>query len=126
MYIINFDIANERGGYYMSETKTAGQKLKEKLFINDKNGWKEATEAEKKVILSFSDGYIEFLNKSKTERECVKSAKEMAEKNGFKPLEKMKKLKAGDKVYSINRDKNIILAVIGTEKLEDEIGRAHV
>ncbi len=102
----------------MSETKTAGQKLKEKLFMNDKNGWEEATEAEKKVILNFSDGYIDFLNRSKTERECVKSAKEMAEKNGFKPLEKFKKLKAGDKVYSINRDKNIILAVIGTEPME--------
>ena len=30
----------------MSETKTAGQKLKEKLFMNDKNGWEEATDAE--------------------------------------------------------------------------------
>ena len=102
----------------MAETKSAGQKLKDKLFVNDKNGWEELTEAEKKVVLKFSDGYIDFLNTSKTERECIKTAKEIAEKNGFKPLEKVKKLKAGDKVYSINRNKNIMLAVIGTEPME--------
>ncbi len=102
----------------MAETKSAGEKLKEKLFVNDKNGWEGSSEAEKKVILKFNDGYIDFLNTSKTERECVKTAKELAEKNGFKPLEKFKKLKAGDKVYTINRGKNIMLAVIGTESLE--------
>lgn len=105
----------------MSEVKTAGQKLKEKLFVNDKNGWEEATENEKKVILKFNDGYIDFLNNSKTERECVKTAKAIAEKNGFKPLDKFKKLKAGDKVYFINRNKNIMLAVIGTEPFENGI-----
>lgn len=102
----------------MAEAKSSGQKLKDKLFMNDKNGWEESSESEKKVILKFCDGYIDFLNKSKIERECVKSAKEIAEKNGFKPLEKFKKLKAGDKVYFINRDKNIMLAVIGTEPME--------
>ena len=102
----------------MADVKSAGQKLKDKLFMNDKNGWEELSESEKKVVLKFSDGYIDFLNSSKTERECVKTAKEIAEKNGFKPLEKFKKLKAGDKVYSINRNKNIILAVIGTEPME--------
>ena len=103
----------------MAETKSAGQKLKDKLFMNDKNGWEELSETEKKVVLKFSDGYINFLNTSKTERECVKTAKEIAEKNGFKPLEKFKKLKAGDKVYTINREKNIVLAVIGTEPMEN-------
>ena len=58
----------------MAETKTEGQKLKEKLFMEDKNGWEELSEAEKKVVLKFSDGYIDFLNSSKIERECVKSA----------------------------------------------------
>lgn len=102
----------------MSETKTEGQKLKEKLLVEHKSGWETSSEAEKKKINKFCDEYIEFLNVSKTERECVKSAKELAEQKGFKPLEKFKKLKAGDKVYSINRNKNIILAVIGEDTLE--------
>ena len=102
----------------MSENKTEGQRLKEQLLVSNKNGWDETSEQDRKTIREFCDDYIAFLNRSKTERECVKSAVEIAEKNGFKPLEKMKKLKAGDKVYSINRGKNIILSVIGTESLE--------
>ena len=102
----------------MAETKTEGQKLKEKLLVEHKSGWETSSETEKKKISKFCDEYINFLNVSKTERECVKSAKKLAEEKGFKPLEKFKKLKAGDKVYTINRNKNIILAVIGEDTLE--------
>ena len=101
--------------------KTSGEKLKEKLLAKRENGWESLTEAEKKKVLKFSDGYIDFLNNGKTERECVTEAKKIAEENGFKPLEKYKKLKAGDKVYYINRNKNIILAVIGKDKMENGI-----
>lgn len=105
----------------MAENKTEGQKLKEKLCMKRKNGWEDLSETERKKILKFSDEYIKFLNAGKTEREFVKEAKKMAEENGFKSLDKYKKLKAGDKVYYINRGKNIILAVIGKEKLESGI-----
>lgn len=105
----------------MAENKTEGQKLKEKLLTENKCGWETATEAEKKKINKFCEGYINFLNNGKTERECVKEAKKIAEENGFKALEKYKKLKAGDKVYFVNRNKNIILAVIGEESLESGI-----
>ena len=105
----------------MAETKTEGQKLKEKLLAKRKNGWEDLTEAEKKKVMKFSDENIKFLNNGKTERECVKEAQKIAEANGFKALDKYKKLKAGDKVYCINRNKNIILAVIGKEKMENGI-----
>lgn len=105
----------------MAETKSEGQKLKDKLLVKRTNGWEDLTETEKKKVLKFSDEYINFLNNGKTERECVKEAQKIAEANGFKALDKYKKLKAGDKVYSINRNKNIILAVIGKEKLENGI-----
>lgn len=105
----------------MAETKTEGQKLQETLLAKHKNGWEGLSEAEKKKIMKFSDGYMNFLNHGKTERECVKEAQKIAEENGFRPLESYKKLKAGDKVYSINRGKNIILAVIGKEPLENGI-----
>ncbi len=103
----------------MSETKTVGQKLIDELLCNDKNGWEESSETEKKAILKFCDGYIKFLNTCKTEREVVKEAISLAEKKGFKPLDKFKTLKAGDKVYFINRDKNIFLAVIGANPIAD-------
>ena len=103
----------------MSETKTVGQKLIDELLCNDKNGWEESSETEKKAILKFCDGYIKFLNTCKTEREVVKEAISLAEKKGFKPLDKFKTLKAGDKVYFINRDKNIFLALIGVNPIAD-------
>ena len=43
-------------------------------------------EDEKKKAFEVSDKYMDFLNRSKTEREFVKSAKELANENGFKDL----------------------------------------
>ncbi len=102
----------------MAEVKTEGQKLSEKLLNHKKNGWEEVSEPERRKIMKFSDGYIEYLNNGKIEREIIKESEEIAKAHGFKPLASYQKLKAGDKVYYINRGKNIILAVIGKEKLE--------
>lgn len=74
------------------------------------------------------DEYRSFLDNGKTERECVKLASEMAEKNGFVNIETKDRLTAGDKVYFINRDKNVLLAVIGNEPCENgfNIVGAHI
>ena len=67
---------------------------------------------------TFSKDYIDFLSRSKTERIFTKNSVELAEKFGFKNVEEVKSLKAGDKVYSLNRGKNIALFVIGKEPIE--------
>lgn len=72
-------------------------------------------------VMNFSDKYIDFLNNSKTERLCVSTCIKLAEKAGFKSFESTEVLKAGDKVYALNRNKNIILAVIGTEDITEGI-----
>ncbi|MFR5829389.1 MAG: aminopeptidase, partial [Adlercreutzia equolifaciens] len=70
-----------------------------------------------------SSDYIEFISENKTERECVNASITMAEKAGYKPLakaiKKQRKLKAGDKVYAQTHGKALILAVLGTDPLED-------
>lgn len=71
----------------------------------------------KDEIMEFCDEYINFLNSSKTERLCVMTAEKEAINAGFKPIESYSSLKAGDKVYSVNRGKNIVLAVIGSEDI---------
>lgn len=96
-----------------------GNKLKEKLFNQKKNGWEGLTEKQRNEIFNYCNGYMGYLNKGKTEREIVKTSKEMAEKAGFKDINSMKTLKPGDKIYYINRDKNIYLAVIGKEPIEN-------
>ena len=97
------------------------ENLKEKLFNKKEVSWKDISTREKEAIYSFSKNYIDFLNKSKIEREAVCTAKKLAEENGFKDLSTFETLKEGDKVYFINRDKSMYLAVIGAEKLENGI-----
>ena len=96
-----------------------GETLKDKLFDKKECGWKDMNEEEKKAAFELSDRYIDFLNRSKTEREFVKSAKELANNNGFKDLMEFESLHAGDKIYFVNRDKSMYLAVIGSEPIEN-------
>ncbi len=83
------------------------------------NGWNVS--ADRQAVFDFCEGYKKFLNNSKTERESVLSAVKLAEKRGFAPLSSFSSLKAGDKVYSINKEKEMLLAVIGTEPIENGV-----
>ena len=96
--------------------KTDTQILKEKLFRPKKNGW-ESKQIDKNKILDFAKGYMEFINKAKTERECVQEFTKILEENGFKDITSTQNLKSGDKIYYVNRHKNIYAAVIGSDDL---------
>ena len=100
---------------------TETEKLKEELFRKKSTGWEGLEESIKNSIFEFCDDYIEFLNKSKTEREIVKTVKQMAENKGFKNINSYGSLKSGDKVYYINRDKSMYLAIIGENSIENGI-----
>ena len=88
------------------------------LLKNKKSGWEEVNDEEKKNIFTFSDEYMKFLNSAKTEREIIRETEKIARENGFKSLDEYSEVYPGDKVYFINRNKNIYLAVIGTESME--------
>lgn len=104
----------------MSE-KTQGEELKERLFDNKKNGWETISQEEGKEIFDYCKGYMDFLNKSKTEREIIKNATQVAKENGYKDIEEYETLKPGDKVFFMNREKNLFLAVIGKQNIENGI-----
>lgn len=99
--------------------KSEEKVLEEKLFNNKKSGWETLSEEDKKVVFKFSDEYIEFLNRSKTEREFVTSARTILDQNGFTDIANKESLKPGDKIYFCNRDKSMYIAVIGNKKLEE-------
>ena len=85
-----------------------------------KTVWEKADAKTISAIMTFGDEYRSFLGKTKTEREFVKEARALAEAKGFKDLATKKgKLKAGDKVYAVNRNKNLCLFVIGKKPLTD-------
>ena len=92
--------------------------MKEELFNKKVTGWENISEENKQNIFKFSDEYIYFLNKVKTEREAVCFMKKMLEENILKDINEIETINPGDKVYYVNRDKNIYAAVIGEEKLE--------
>lgn len=75
------------------------------------------SEAEKKEVFQFCDGYIRFLNASKTERLAISEAVRIAESEGFCDVATKDRLEPGDKVYFNNRGKGLYLAVIGTEDI---------
>ena len=83
-----------------------------------KNAWKKY-EGNTKVVFDFCEGYKDYITKGKTERLCVDEAKKLAEAKGFKDLASVKSLKKGDKVYAINKGKNIACFVIGKKPIED-------
>ena len=100
---------------------------REALLYQPKHGRDRLTKEDEAAMLTYCEDYKAFLDRSKTERECVVSAVELAEKAGFRELTAGMALKAGDKVYSVNRGKSILLAVIGKKPLSEgaNIGAAH-
>ncbi len=94
------------------------KELYERLSYKPKNAYYEMGDEEIKKMLDMCDEYRNFLDEGKTERECIQISEKIAIENGFVKLEDKSELKAGDKVYKINRDKNIMLAVIGTDDPE--------
>ena len=102
--------------------------LKEKLFYEKKNGLLKTNDETNQKIQQYCEGYKDFLNSAKTEREAVKTAVDMAIEKGFKPFEIGKKYNAGDKVYFNNRGKTVAFAVIGELPAEKgvNITAAHI
>ena len=97
--------------------KNVVNELKKNLFYNKKNAYHLLKDDEIKKSNKFSEGYKKFLNAAKTEREAVKYAVSAAEEKGFVEYKPGMKLSAGDKIFYNNREKAIILAVIGTDSL---------
>lgn len=83
-----------------------------------KNTW-EKYKDNLNEVMEYNEGYKDYISKNKTERACVKDSIRLAEEKGFKPLDSFETLKAGDKVYVNNRDKNITLFVIGNKPLTE-------
>lgn len=101
---------------------------KEKLFYQPKNGWERVDGSREDAIEDYCQDYKTFLDRGKTERECVSEGIRLAEERGFRPYSRGMDLKPGDKIYYSNRGKMLLLAVIGSEKLDHgaQITAAHI
>lgn len=102
--------------------------LREKLFYEQKNGYDLIDTEERVKLEEYSVGYMDFLNRSRMEREAVANAIALAEEHGFTEYVPGMALTPGMKVYKNNRAKALMLAVIGKKTLDNGcvIAGAHV
>ena len=102
--------------------------LRSKLFYEQKNGYDLIDTEERIAVEDYSREYMDYLNRSRTEREAVVNAIAIAESKGFVPYVPGMELKPGLKVYKNNRGKALMLAVIGKKSLAEGsmIAGAHV
>lgn len=84
-----------------------------------KNIWKDASQEKVNAIMNFCEDYKHFISVGKTERICVKEALKIAESKGFKNLHVVKTANVGDKLYLINKNKNIILFTVGQKPVKE-------
>ena len=100
------------------------------LAYKAKTAWEALTAEELAEMQTLSQDYIAFLNHGKTERECTAQIIQHAKAAGFKPLEDIIKsgaAPAGTKVYLNNKDKSVVMMVLGRDITEGmHIVGAHI
>ncbi len=88
-----------------------------------KNAWKKYNEEDLKKLEELNKSYRDFLDKGKTERECIVEIVKQAKDAGYRNLDEVitnkETLKTGDKVYSVWMNKSIAMFIIGTEPITD-------
>ena len=85
------------------------------------NAWTKYTKREEKKVMDLGKAYRAFLDRGKTERECVRETIRLARQAGYVDLDEVGALKPGDRVYVNTMGKAIQLYIIGTEPLEQGI-----
>ncbi len=83
-----------------------------------KNAWHKYAK-DNKAVMDFAEDYKAFLSFGKTERLVTKESIEALNKAGFKCIDDVKELKAGDKVYFVNKNKNVAAYIIGKKPLKE-------
>jgi len=105
----------------MSEEKSKGQILEEKLTKKWDFIWEKVDEKEEQAIYDFSTDYMKFLDVGKTERLAAAEVIRQAEAMGYEPIEAYlasgKTPAPGTKIYANNRGKAVVLFHFGQKPL---------
>ena len=104
------------------------EKIGKTLLSQRKNGYDRLTEQERLEMNAYCESYKDFLFKGCTERECVDETLRLARERGYREYRRGEALQPGDKVYRVEAGKAVVLAVIGSEPLEQGvvISGAHI
>ncbi len=104
------------------------KEYQEKLLLKPKNGGETLSVETVDQADSFCEDYKRFLDCAKTEREAVEETLKLAKQKGFTEYDYQKTYQPGDRVYCNNRGKAVMLAVIGSQPIENgvKIAAAHI
>lgn len=110
------------------ETKESSPKEEVKLIFKKENVWEKYLDKYEKEAFAFSEGYKEFLDESKTERETVKYVKTLLDKNSFIDMDEPepKQVKGKGKknannyrgFYRIVHNKTMLIYISGENDLD--------
>ena len=91
--------------------------------MEKKNTWETYSEKQLKELEMFSKEYMDFLDKGKTERECIDVIVDTIKADGYMELSQAiaegKKLVKGDKVYSVLMNKSIVMYKLGGKPMTE-------
>ena len=91
--------------------------------MEKKNVWETYNEVQLQELEDYAREYMDFLNRGKTERECVDVIVNKIEGEGYRELQTLikekKTLKKGDKVYAVCMNKSIVMFQIGEKPMAE-------
>ena len=101
----------------MSEKLSAKQYAEQLLYKPEYAADKQPDVKEKAA--AFAEGYKNFLDHAKTEREAAVTSEQMLLAAGYKPFEPKKTYAPGEKIYFIQEHKAVVAATIGQKPFEE-------
>ena len=101
----------------MSEKFSAKQYAEQLLYKPEYAADKQPDVKEKAA--AFAEGYKNFLDHAKTEREAAATSEQMLLAAGYKPFEPKKTYAPGEKIYFIQEHKAVVAATIGQKPFEE-------
>lgn len=111
--------------------ETNESELEKVLTYKSEFAWNQYSDKQKNQARDLASKYLNFLKSARTERERVDFFSEIAIRNGFKRVEIGEgdhSLEQGDKVFYVNRNKNIAFVKIGKNPMTTRVNLlgAHV
>lgn len=108
----------------MEKKKKAAPAAKERPGLGYKkvNGWEALPPKDEKIMEEQARRYLAFLGACKTERETLAWLEQDARRAGFQPLAELKagsRLKPGERVLFLNKNRAMGLAIIGRRPITD-------
>ena len=92
--------------------------IRDTLLFNPSNGYDRIRPEDEEEMKVFCAQYLTFADQGKTEREAVELTLSAAKKAGFVEFNPDMKLRPGDRMYRVNRQKAINFAIIGNKPLD--------